>query len=232
MRIGALICFALCLVADLPAQSRGAARPAGPSPIVVGTFGSVVNPGSPAGTPGVTRTLPSVVNPAGGGIHLVVPGQSRGVSNTGPRFRGAYAYPVYIGGYYDTPYISQQEPMAPPPGQPNVTVVMSPPQQPTPVIINNFYPGSSPMNPDGVRAQAQQQDSDDAAPATEPAHYLIAFQDHTIYAATAYWVDGDTLHYFTSGNTHNQVSLGLIDRQFTERLNKEAGVEVKLPPAR
>jgi hypothetical protein len=44
-----------------------------------------------------------------------------------------------------------------------------------------------------------------------------------------YWVDGDTLHYLTAGNVHNQVSLSLVDRPFTERLNKEAGVEVNLP---
>ena len=64
----------------------------------------------------------------------------------------------------------------------------------------------------------------------EPATgYLIAFKDHTIYSAVAYWVDGETLHYFTSGNNHNQVSLSLIDRELTERLNKEKGAEVKLP---
>ena len=48
----------------------------------------------------------------------------------------------------------------------------------------------------------------------------MAFKDHTIYTAVAYWVDGDTLHYFTSGNTHNQVSLSLVDRELTERLNQ------------
>ena len=62
-------------------------------------------------------------------------------------------------------------------------------------------------------------------------HYLIAFKDHTIYSAVAYWVDGDTLHYFTTGNTHNQVSVSLIDRDLTERLNKEMGIDFKLPPA-
>ena len=53
--------------------------------------------------------------------------------------------------------------------------------------------------------------------------------DRTIYAAVAYWVEGDTLHYFTSGNTHNQASLSMIDKPLTDRLNKELGVDMKLP---
>jgi endonuclease YncB( thermonuclease family) len=74
--------------------------------------------------------------------------------------------------------------------------------------------------------------ADDAASATSDApHYLIAFKNHNIYSAVAYWVDGDTLHYFTNGNTHNQVSLALVDRDLTERLNEGSGAEVKLPPA-
>ena len=43
---------------------------------------------------------------------------------------------------------------------------------------------------------------------------------------------GDTLHYFTSSNIHNQVSISLIDRQLTERLNKELGIDFKLPAAK
>ena len=54
----------------------------------------------------------------------------------------------------------------------------------------------------------------------------------TIYSAVAYWVDGDTLHYFTTGNTHNQASLSLIDRELTERLNRELGIDFKLPAAK
>jgi len=63
-------------------------------------------------------------------------------------------------------------------------------------------------------------------------HYLIAFKDHSIYSAVAYWVDGDTLHYFTTGNTHNQVSLSLVDRDLTKRLNEESGLQVNLPSAK
>jgi hypothetical protein len=189
--------------------------------------GSVVNPGGGAGAPGVTRTLGSVVNPAQGGLR--VPGSRPGNSNRG----AVYAYPVFIGGYYPTPFISTSDDSAgAPPAQQapvNVTVVM-PPQQPvTPVVINYNY-GAVPVPAPGEpidRAPTAQDDN-----SAEGTHYLIAFKDHTIYAATAYWVDGDTIHYFTAGNVHNQASLALVDRDFTARLNKEAGVEVVLPPAK
>jgi hypothetical protein len=214
MWTGVRLGLALILAMGLVAQVRG--------------VGSVVNPAGGAGTPGVIRTLPSIVHPAGGpgSGHVVIPGQS--TRGNAVRTTGLYAYPVYIGGYYTTPYISQTDPAASAPAQPNVTVVMPPQQAVTPVIINNYFSGAAPGNPAMNQDQAQPA-ADEAAPATEPAHYLIAFQDHTIYAATAYWVDGDTLHYLTAGNVHNQVSLSLVDRPFTERLNKEAGVEVNLP---
>ena len=61
--------------------------------------------------------------------------------------------------------------------------------------------------------------------------YLIAFTDHTIYAAVAYWLEGNTLHYVTNQNTHNQVSLDLVDRELSNRLNRERSVDFRLPPA-
>ncbi|HEY1218147.1 MAG TPA: hypothetical protein VGF03_04360 [Bryobacteraceae bacterium] len=63
----------------------------------------------------------------------------------------------------------------------------------------------------------------------EPEHYYIALKDHHIYLAVAYWVEGDTLHYFLPGNTHNQVSLSLVDYDLTQRLNRESDAEVRLP---
>jgi len=168
----------------------------------------------------------------GGGAHPTLPGQ---INRRAPVASGssviAYpiAYPVYIGGYYDSSYIAPQAPSGYQQQPPNITVVMPPEQTPAPVIINNYYPGATTDNPNA--APTGQQSAEDAAPATEPSHYLIAYKDHTIYAAVAYWVDGDTLHYFTAGNTHNQVSLTLVDRDLTARLNREAGVEVKLPAA-
>ena len=66
----------------------------------------------------------------------------------------------------------------------------------------------------------------------DPPQYLLAFKDHSIYTAVAYWVDGDTLHYFTTGNIHNQASISLLDRELTERLNRELGIDFKLPAAK
>ena len=73
---------------------------------------------------------------------------------------------------------------------------------------------------------------DQAEPAPDGVRYLLAFKDHTIYSAVAYWVDGETLHYFASGNIHNQASMTLLDRELTERLNREMGIDFKLPAAK
>jgi hypothetical protein len=171
----------------------------------------------------------------------VVPSFGRPSNNRAARrtTTTTYAYPVYVGGgSYEDSYAPEQASGQQPNQQPNVTVIM-PPQQVTPVIINvgpgGQYTTTSQRQP-GIYDVPEQQIVDpsdpSAAPAVEPAHYLIAFKDHTIYVALAYWVDGDTLHYFTSGNTHNQVSLSLLDRTLTERLNKESGTNFKLSPAK
>jgi hypothetical protein len=233
----------LLAVTGLSAQNRtGFVNPGN----VVRTFPNAVYPGGTSAIPGVIRTTGNVLYPGGGGPQIAVPspvmknpGSLRngfsgfGTRNVVRRNNGggivAYpiAYPVYVGGYAD-PY--SMEFAAPAAQQPNITIIM-PPQQ-APMVVNPFVPGAA---QDAASLPAPVYEP---APATqpltaaEPTHYLIAFKDHTIYPAIAYWVDGDTLHYFTSGNTHNQASVSLIDRELTERLNRESGVEVKLPAAK
>lgn len=222
--------LALTFSAGLFAQYHSAFG--GATPIVTGGFGSVVNPGgTPATFPALNRFAPGtgmggIVLP-NGSPHLVVPGSqgARGgghFNNATPAI--AYPYPVYVGSYgsgYDTP--------PPQPQQGNVTVVYPP--QPSPVIINQYGPGSAPpaetANPVDIYPSGPPAAESETP---EPTHYLIAFKDHTVYSAVAYWVQGDTLHYFTSGNVHNQVSLSLVDRDLTERLNRESGVAVDLTP--
>lgn len=244
MRFVTGFCLSSLLAFGLFGQNRGGF--VNPQPFVTGGFGNVVFPGGTAATvPGTQRFFGNVAFPGGGGPRLVVPGSPVfGRSSQAPRRSNViavpYAYPVYVGGYgYGYGYGYSDDPnaaAAPAPAQqqPNVTVVY-PPETARPVIIN-LGAGDGQYAPAGqqpsVYQPAERQPADNSAAEAEPVRYLIAFKDHTIYSAIAYWVDGDTLHYFTSGNTHNQVSLSLIDRDLTARLNRESGVEVKLPAAR
>ncbi len=203
-------------------------------------FGSVVFPGgAPSASPGFTRSFGSVVFPGAGGATQVgrgqpsnfrrSPGYSRGSMNA-PAF--IYAVPVYVGGGYDNSYAPQD----PPPPQPQPQ--QPPQQQPAvPVMIqvgpDGQYTTMGPRQPVPVyQAQRQPETVDEPEPANTSTPYLLAFKDHTILSAVAYWVDGETLHYFTTGSTHNQVSMSLLDRELTDRLNRELGTDFKLPPAK
>jgi hypothetical protein len=66
----------------------------------------------------------------------------------------------------------------------------------------------------------------------QPTIFLIALTDHTVVAAIAYWVDGDTLNWISRDAKQNRMSLSLIDRDFSKQLNDERHVEFKLPPAK
>ena len=154
-----------------------------------------------------------------------------------------YAYPVFVGGggyggYYGGDYSDPGGYGAIPPDaqlqfqgqpqqqQPNVIVILPQGQTPQGAPVPQSQSLYEPQTPQSSAEPLSLTPDDQAT------HYLIAFKDHTVYSAVAYWVDGDTLHYFTTGNTHNQVSLSLVDRSLTEKLNKDSGLEVKLPPAK
>jgi hypothetical protein len=193
-------------------------------------FGNVVFPGlghAPAGG-----------NPFGNVVHPGIP--SSGYSSGYGRSYGYGGYPVYVGGYgyglgygYGYGYGSGYDPSQAAQQQPNVTVVYPPPQPP--VVINQYLGAGAPpdqgQGPDTASNMRLYQAPSNAADAGAPeaSYYLIAFKDHTIYSAVAYYVEGDTLHYFTEGNVHNQVSISLVDRPLTEQLNRERNVSVQLP---
>lgn len=209
----------------------------------VGTPGMhVVPPAEGVATPG-TGILPlSITSPA------FVPSLGATVSgNPGyhgyRRYRNAYGYgygyglypfSVYTGDYGDyNGYGAYPDSGYPANGYGYATDPGTGPQ----VIINqNFAPDHA--NPVMREYSAESPDVQVYdAPGREPAdsnddganYYLIAFKDHSIYSAFAYWVDGDTLHYVTPQRVHNQVSLALVDRELTERLNRGRSMQVKLP---
>jgi hypothetical protein len=202
------------------------------TPVLTGGFGNAVFPGgTPANSPNIIRFNSNAVFPAGGGPRLVIPGRRQNRFTGSPIVALPYAFPVYVGGSgFDSSYA---EPQAQPQQQPNVTVVFAP--QPAPVIVPQYGQGDAgqggmtapaPGPPGAYQPEPADQPSNDQSSID---HFLIALKDHTVYSVVAYWVDGDTLHYFTAGNVHNQVSLSLVDRALTTRLNRESGAEVKLP---
>jgi hypothetical protein len=134
--------------------------------------------------------------------------------------------------YFD--YVNQAAPYgyAPPPG-PEGPNNGGAPQQP--VIINQYFSSPAPGT-----AEPQQQSPAPAAnnantaapgaPVGEPQnYYLIAYKDHAIYPALAYWMEDKTLHYVTTENMHNQASLDLIDLALTKRLNQDHNLSFSLP---
>lgn len=206
-------------------------------------FGNVVFPG--AGRLPLNK-LPNFAHP----FSITDPGFAKGLSGVvsgrvpfggkgfgrGGGFAGQqpyivpYAYPMYGGGM--DPYGAQQ---------PQVTVVYPPPQPP--VVINQTFgaqgqpvmqeapaeEGAGDVSDISVYQAPSRSAEEMAAAVPSAPYYLIALKDHSIYSAVAYWIDGDTLHYFTSGNVHNRVSMALVDRELTERLNRERKVDVRLP---
>jgi hypothetical protein len=154
----------------------------------------------------------------------------------------AVPVPVYGGGGGgpDPSYYDQPAPAAPQ-GPGNVIVIMPPGQGgPPPAAMMmgpqgpqgygpQSYPQTMPPQGQDMGPGPQAGPSSGVDSGQVASHYLIAFKDHSIYSAVAYWVEGDTLHYFTDGSTHNQVSLSLVDRDLTRRLNQESGLTVNLP---
>lgn len=148
---------------------------------------------------------------------------------------GVYGFATDVPGYWDLvgdpvgggPYSytwPAYGPLTPPPA-PSPAAPPGPPgaASPTPVIINNYYgyppPGAEPAGgqPEGAARPGD--------PLTQPQnYYLIVYKDRSIHAALAYWVEGGTLHYVTTDNAHNQVSLDLVDVAASTKLNSDHNV--------
>jgi len=188
-------------------------------------FGRMIYPGT--GAPAVSRTPrnPSSLEPA-----FQAPQVRHGAHATAV----AVPYPVfYGGGYYD-----YDAPPAPVGGQYSPSDYQVPGYeqmtQPPVVIINQYFrPDSAnpvirdysnvPLPEAGPRSEPQSQVSE------QQVMFLIAMKDHTIYPAIAYWVEGDTLNYITLQGSKNSASLDLVDREFSQQINKDRKVEFGLP---
>jgi hypothetical protein len=139
--------------------------------------------------------------------------------------RGSYAgYPAYIGLYgygYGSSYYgddSGSNTLAPLSADSSAA--------PAPPVIINRYFGTPPPTADQAQPAPDQPES---APPPEARTYLIAYKDHSVYTALAYWIEDHTLHYVTTSNTHNQADLSLIDVDFTKKLNSDRNMPFNAP---
>ena len=219
----------------------------------LGGYGNVVYPGM-GHAPGATPPVGQFAN-AGFSHGFASPGRA-----AHPNHGAAVIvpYPVYYGGYYGydpsaAGYANGYGPGYAP--GPTGDASQGGPGLPSVVINQNFVPPQA--NPQvydytgDQPPQAQQDQSGmklyqappshpyaDAAAqraagsGDQPTIYLIALRDHTIVQALGYWMEGSTLHYVSAEHTLNQVSIDLVDRDLSQRLNDERGLDFRLPPAR
>jgi hypothetical protein len=217
----------------------------------LGGFGSIVYP--------AMGHAPGAPVPVG---QFASHGYSRGFANPGQAshpYHGAAVivpYPVYYGGYYGydpSAYANGYGPgSAPPPddgsqgpGLPSVVINQNfvPPQanpQVREYTGDQTQPAQPPDQSSGMKlyqAPPSHPYADAAAQRAvgsgdQPTIYLIALRDHTIVQALGYWMEGSTLHYVSAEHTLNQLSIDLVDRDLSQRLNDERGLDFRLPPAR
>jgi hypothetical protein len=191
-------------------------------------FGRILFPGTgapaavrntgPRGGFGFIPQPPPAPHPTGHGRTVIVP------------------YPVYYGGDYypyDAPPAVQAGPDYEQYAQQSPLVIMNQsfrPDTANPVLRDYSsvpLPEPAPRTADGPRPVLSNYTNDDS-----PTIYLIAMKDRTIFAAIAYWMDGETLNYVTRDANINHASLELVDRELSRQLNQDRNVEFKLPPAK
>ena len=202
--------FAICLAAPASAQ-----------------FGDIGALGGPLATRGIVRPLGGVQPPRAPAGFRRGERPQRGFGYGLP-----YAYSVYVPDYFDNYVDPSYAPMVAPPPLPVQTFAQQAPPSP-PVIINQYFVQGGPGGPGNVAAggnTAYPPPPSDATPtAGDPLgpsenYYLIAYKNPSVYAALAYWVEGNTLHYVTTQNTHNQASLDLIDVELTKNMKRTRNV--------
>ena len=221
----------------------------------LGGFGSVLYPGTGHAL-GATPPIGQFTS-AGFSHGFASPGRTAHPQHGAA---GIVPYPVYYGGYYggygyDPSASGYQQGYAP--GYADDGSQSGGPALPSVVINQNFVPPQA--NPQvrdysDQQAQQQQQPQDQsgmkvyqgppvhpypesavtqrAAANDQPTIYLIALRDHTIVQALGYWMEGSTLHYVSAEHTLNQLSIDLVDRDLSQRLNDERNVDFRLPQPR
>jgi hypothetical protein len=186
-------------------------------------FGNVLFPGT-GHAPGTYSPF-SIVDPTFGSR------LSSTVSGFGYPYRGYYRSSYgYGGGAVVVPYAV---PVYVPYVEPQPQVHLAPPPQVIYVVPGAPERSMTTTAPAGIVTYVVPSKSDTNEPKSDSGEdakrfYLIALRNYSIYTATEYWLEGDTLHYVTHYGAHNQASLDQVDLDLTHRLNRERGLDFRL----
>ena len=227
-----LLAVLLIAASSLLAQrSGGGARiaPARPSVAASGVRRVAAGP-PPVGRPIYTRTVIAPYPVFYGGYYAPYGyyGYDTGAAAPG------YGSPGYGYGYSDPNYAQDPNYAYDPNSQPPAGVLINRNYTPDSVnpVLRDY--SNTPLPQPGPDYQGQTSNQNNAQPVVNDGSqviFLIAMKDHTIFPASAYWIEGgDTLNYITTQGVHNRASLDLVDRDFSKLLNDQRRVDFALPP--
>jgi len=245
----AILCFGSAAMV-FGQRQPGVSQPYGS----LGGYGNVLYPGT-GHMPNANQTFPARLgatvagHPYGPGYYSYPANAPRAAHPAGHGRSAVVPYPVYIGGGYYGGYApdqyavppQQEQPMMDAYGMPSVVINQNyVPDRASPVVRNYGDDQPPPDSSGGMKLyqspptrafgdQAPPGPTSRRQPDPQPTIYLLAFKDHNIVPALGYWMEGNTLHYVSVEHSMNQASFDLIDRELSQRLNEERGVEFKLP---
>lgn len=209
-------------------------------------FGNVNHPGL-----GFVPSMPGVGFPLFPGNQITIGPIRGGAAGFGPppvrQHRGfdrgttiilgvPYAVPYYyygygFGGYNATTVDAYGNPLVTGPAAPqapNIIIIGPQGNQPEAGQSVGAWPGPSTSDPRDTVIVYQAAPAEPPLPPAKPVTLLV-FKDHSIYAITDYWKEGDRLCYSTNYGSQNCVSLDQIDLDFTKKLNAERNIKFELP---
>jgi hypothetical protein len=221
----------------LPAGAFGVLPPPG--------FGNVNHPGLGyvPSAPGIGFPLyPGnviTIGPIRGGATAFGPAaahQHRGLGRGTTIILGVpYAVPYYygygFGGYNSTVLDAYGNPLVTGPAAPqapNIIIIGPQGNQAEAGQSVGTWAGPSTPDPRGTVTVYQAAPAEPPLPAAKPVTLLV-FKDHSIYAVTDYWKEGDRVCYTTNYGSQNCVSLDQLDLDLSKKLNAERNVKFELP---
>ena len=152
----------------------------------------------------------------------------RGRRSPGPTIVVPYAVPLFGYGYSGDPGYTAPAP-APAASPDDVASYVDVPQPAPPPAPEDTQPLAQ---PDDTSLQVYEGPVHTQTPEevamSEGHYYLIAYKDHSVYTALAYWMENGVLNYVTPQSAHNQVSLDLLDLDLTKQLNARRGYPFNL----